>query len=68
MFNKIYNYYYYYYYYYFLMNKNIIFKLFDDDYNNNNRNLDNKLYKFIKYNLNLDLNDKLKLIFLFIKK
>ena len=62
MFNKIYKYYYIYYYFFMNNNNNIIFKLYDDDYNNNNRYLDNKLYKFIKYNLNLDLNDKLKLI------
>ena len=62
MFNKIYKYYYIYYYFFMNNNNNIIYKLNDDDYNNNNRYLDNKLYKFIKYNLNLDLNDKLKLV------
>ena len=35
----------------------INFKLNSDEINNINRITDNKLYKYLKYNINLDIND-----------
>ena len=39
------------------LNTKIIFKNKDDYYNDNTRNLDNLLYKYINYDISLDIND-----------
>ena len=39
------------------LNSKIIFKNNDDYYNDNIRNLDNLLYKYINYDISLDIND-----------
>ena len=39
------------------LNTKIVFKNNDDYYNDNTRNLDNLLYKYINYNITLDIND-----------